>query len=635
MQRIIIGTAGHVDHGKSALVKALTGIDPDRLPEEKVRKMTIDLGFVFFPISNDEEVAIIDVPGHEHFLKTMIAGANSIRMVLFVVAADEGVMPQTLEHLDVLKLLGVQKGIIVITKIDKTEPDFLSMVVEDIKNLVKGGFLENALILKVSSLTNEGIEGLKETIKAICKEIKPLSDTGIFRCPIDRIFSMKGFGTIVAGTVISGRLNKLETIEVLPTQKRTRIRNLQVHNQPAIEVFAGQRAAFNLMDITVPEIYRGCEMSIPGYLKPTKVIDAELSLLPNVRKPLMNRERVRLHKGTSEVMARVIILDKEKIEPGEKGFVQLRLENPIVGERKEYFILRTYSPMRVIGGGRFLEVYPPIIKRYRLKKEKTEYLQKLKDANEEEIVLLTILHTQPPITNERELMQLTNIPINRLTDYVLRLLKEGKISRLKDNSLIHNDYLKDLKDKFLKSAEEFIKANPLKVLINRSELVKISEISHPLLLEKVLKELTLEAKIEMSTNGVQIVGLKAKISPEAQRITSAIENFALKMGFKPLKLNDIFNTLTGETKERIKVLLNYLLKNEKIIELTDGIYIHKERLTQIKAKLIQYLNEKGTIRAVECKNLLGVSRDDARDILDYLFKQGITVRTEGTHRLVN
>ena len=236
MQKIIIGTAGHVDHGKSALVKALTGVDPDRLPEEKRREMTIDLGFVFLPLDSQEEAAIIDVPGHERFLKTMIAGATSIRAVLFVVAADEGIMPQTVEHFDILKLLEIKKGIIVITKIDKVDKEYLEVVEVDIKKLVKDSFLENAPVFRVSSFTNQGIEEFRNALKNLCLKLTPLSYEGIFRCPIDRVFSMKGFGSIVAGTVISGKLKKSETIEILPIEKRSRIRNLQVHNQSVPEV---------------------------------------------------------------------------------------------------------------------------------------------------------------------------------------------------------------------------------------------------------------------------------------------------------------------------------------------------------------------------------------------------------------
>jgi len=632
MQRIIIGTAGHVDHGKSLLAKTLTGVDPDRLPEEKKREMTIDLGFVFFPIGEEEEVAIIDVPGHERFLKTMIAAAHSIRIVLFVVAADEGIMPQTIEHFDILRLMNIEQGVIVITKIDQVSEEYITIVKEDIKKLVKGSFLEKAPIFNVSCITNQGIEELKNTLRTLCSKIRPLSDDGFFRCPIDRIFTMKGFGTVVAGTVISGGLKKSETIEVLPIEKKSRIRNLQVHNQSVSEIFAGQRVAFNLTNIAVSEISRGYELSIPDYLKPTQIIGARLVLLSNARRPLYNNERIRFHKGTGEIMARVTILDKKEIAPGQEGLVQFRLEKPIVGERKERFVIRSYTPIRVIGGGRILELYPN--KRGgRIRKERIDYLQKIEKAEDEEIVRVVFRCFQLPIASEMELMRLTNLPIDHVTTQVQRLLKENTIVKLKDNSMIHHKFIDDLKKKCYVSIEQFITKNPLKVFMSRSELAKVLRISNLLLLEKALEELSKEDKIELNTKGARIAGLAAKISVKAQRISEAIENFVLERKFRPFKLNDIICVLSGQDPMKVRDLLNYFLKNDTIIEILKGTYLHKKMLEQAKSILIKYLNEKGSIRAVEYRNLLGVSRDAARQILDYFFNHRVTIRTKGTHRL--
>ncbi len=632
MQQIIIGTAGHVDHGKSALAKALTNVDPDRLPEEKARQMTIDLGFVFFPLNEEEEVAIIDVPGHERFLKTMIAGATSIRMVLFIVAADEGVMPQTIEHLDVLKLLGIEKGVIVITKIDKVEKEYIEVVKDDIKSLVKDSFLESAPVFTVSSLTNQGVDELKNGLKVLCQKIAPLSDKGIFRCPIDRIFIMKGFGSIVAGTVVSGKLQKSEAVELLPVGKISRIRNLQVHNESVSSVFAGQRAAFNLADITISEIARGYELSIPDYLKPTEVIDARFYLLPNARKSLQANERVRLHKGTGEVIARVIILDKQRIEPGEDGLVRFRLEKAIVGERAERFLLRSYSPMTVIGGGRFLELYP-FQRGRRIKKDQIKYLEKLENIKEDEIVESYTLYAQPPFTQEKELMRLTNLPSASLTTQIQKLVAQKKIIKLRDNSFVHQNILEDLKQKGILSIKEFTNTHPLKVVMNKGELAKILKIFHPPLLEKILEELSISGKIELKADGIKLKGQETKLSSDAQRLSDALQNFAINAGFRPFRFNDIIDAFPQETQGRLKNLFDYLVKNDIFIKLYEDIYLHKKILEQAEGKLIQYLREKGTIRAIEYKDLLGVSRNVARDILDFFFDKGITMRTKGTHRL--
>lgn len=632
MQRIIIGTAGHVDHGKSLLAKSLTGVDPDRLPEEKKREMTIDLGFVFLPINDHEEVAIIDAPGHERFLRTMIAAAHSLRMVLFVVAADEGVMPQTIEHLDVLKLMHIEQGIIVITKIDHVDEEYVPIVEKDIRGLVKGSFLENAPVFPVSGVTKKGIEELRHAILELCSKIEPLSDDGIFRCPIDRIFTMRGFGTVVAGTVISGKLIKSETVEILPIEKQSRIRNLQVHNQPVSEICAGQRVAFNLMDVTVSEIHRGCELAIPDYLKPTQIVNARLYLLPNVPKALCNNERVRFHKGTGEVMARVMTLDKEKIEPGEEGLVQFKLEKPVVGERKERFIIRSYSPMRVIGGGRLIEIYP-YEKGRRFKKERIDYLQKIEKAEDEGIVEIVILHSEHPIASEKELMRLVNLPMNKISTQLQKLLNEHVILKLRDNSIVHRNTIDETKKKCFVTIDQLVKENPLKVYINRGELAKVLRTTNSYFLEEALKELNREGKIDWSTRGVKIAGVDAKISVKAQRISETIENFALEKGFRPFKFNDILCALPKEEERKMKNLLDFLLRRQILVEIRQGVYLHKDMLERAKYKLVQYLKKRETIRAPDYKELLGVSRDVARDILDFFFTTGITVRTKGTHRL--
>jgi selenocysteine-specific elongation factor len=632
VQKIIIGTAGHVDHGKSALAKALTGVDPDRLPEEKTREMTIDLGFVFFPLNEQEEVAIIDVPGHERFLKTMIAGANSIRMVLFVVAADEGIMPQTVEHLDILKLLDIERGIIIITKVDKVEEEYVELVKDDIRKLTKGSFLENAPMFTVSSVTKQGIEELKTALKKRCSEIEPLSDDGIFRCPVDRIFSMKGFGSVVAGTVISGRLKKTENVEVLPVRKVSRIRNLQVHNQSVSEVFAGQRAAFNLADISISDIARGHELSIPDYLKPTTVIDTHLSLLTSLPKPLKQNQRIRLHKGTSEVMTRVRILDKDVIEPGGDGYVQLRFEKSVVGERGEHFIVRSYSPMRVIGGGTFLSLYPVRGRRRSIKK-RIEYLQKLESARHDDLVEVVVLYALQPIASEKELVKLTNLPLSAIDKQVRQLLETKKVIKLKDGAFVHEKTLDDLKKECLVSLEKFITANPLKVTMSRGTLAKTVQISHQPLLDKIFEELSREGKIEIKVEGIKIAGMAVKLSTDTQRLSDEIETFVINQGYRPFRLTDINDAFPKEKQARIKNVFDYLLKNERLVKIDEGTYLHNKILTQAKSKLINHLNEKGSVRAVEYKDILGVSRNVARDILDYFFDQGVTVRTQGTHTL--
>ncbi|OGB65653.1 MAG: selenocysteine-specific translation elongation factor, partial [Caldithrix sp. RBG_13_44_9] len=326
MHHLVIGTAGHIDHGKSLLVKALTGTHPDRLKEEIEREITTDLGFAFL----GDNITFIDVPGHEKFIKNMVAGVSTIDMVLFVIAADDGVMPQTKEHLEILQLLGVKKGLVILTKIDLVEKNWIGLVTEDVKNLVKDTFLEAASIVPVSSVTGEGVEQLKQLILNQIQEIEVRPDKGLFRLWIDRVFTMKGSGTVIAGTVLSGSCKPGDSVELLPQLQKLRVRRVQVHNKSIEMCIVGERAAINLMDIEKTAIDRGNMLAHPGYYKPTFMLNAQLHLLKSCSTPLKNRTRVKFHIGTGEIIARVILLEKEDLLPGQSTIVQFRLESPCV-----------------------------------------------------------------------------------------------------------------------------------------------------------------------------------------------------------------------------------------------------------------------------------------------------------------
>ena len=352
MSHIVIGTAGHIDHGKTALVKALTGTDTDRLPEEKSRGVTIDIGFAFL----GDDITIIDVPGHERFIKNMVTGISSISYVILVIAADDGVMPQTREHLDILNILGVKEGCVVLNKTDLVKPDWLDLVETDIKTLLKGTFLEKAMILRASSVTGDGIEDIKKHLKNIIAVIKDKTDKGYFRLPIDRAFSVKGFGTVVTGTVISGSVKKGDLLDALPGGVEVKVRGIQKHNLDAESAEIGERAALNLSGVNLTEVGRGHHLSERGYLHSTSLLEARIELLQNAPKKLSNRNRVRLHLGTGEVMGRVSILGGKDIEPGESGLVQIFLEKESAVAVGDKFIMRRYSPSLTIGGGIVLQI---------------------------------------------------------------------------------------------------------------------------------------------------------------------------------------------------------------------------------------------------------------------------------------
>ena len=351
MSSLIVGTAGHIDHGKSALVRALTGVDPDRLPEEKRRGITIDLGFADLEL-NDLRLGFVDVPGHERFIKNMLAGAHGIDLLALVIAADEGVMPQTREHFDICRLLGVRNGLIVITKKDLVDEEMLTLVEDEARELVEGSFLEGAPVINVSARTGAGLDELKSRLEELGKRVPARSGDFTMRLPIDRAFSMKGFGSVVTGTLISGKITEGDELELLPQRVSVRVRGLQVHNQAVHEAQAGQRTAVNLAGIDTAQIERGMVLTTAGRLRPTQVIDVSINVLPSASRALRSRARVRFHIGAAEVLGRIRVLDSSsQIAAGESGFAQIRLESAVVALHGDRFILRSYSPAETIAGG--------------------------------------------------------------------------------------------------------------------------------------------------------------------------------------------------------------------------------------------------------------------------------------------
>ncbi|MBI4391738.1 MAG: selenocysteine-specific translation elongation factor, partial [candidate division NC10 bacterium] len=365
MKHIIVGTAGHIDHGKTSLVKALTGIDTDRLKEEKERGISIELGFAHLTLPDGLRLGIVDVPGHERFVKTMLAGVGGIDLVILVIAADEGIMPQTREHLHICRLLQIPRGLVALTKRDLVDADWLELVAEEVRTFLKGTFLEGAPVLPVSATTGEGLDALKAALAALAAEAEPKRVEGIFRLPIDRVFTMKGFGTVITGTLLAGSLKVGDEVVVLPEGLRSRVRRLQVHGETVEQAFAGQRTAVNLPGIEVSAIARGSLLCLPGTLRPSTAMDATLTLLEDAPRPLKNRGRIRFHLGTSELLARAVLLDREELPPGQSAYVHLRLESPGAALPQDRFVIRSYRPAVTVGGGMILDPAPPQRRRKR------------------------------------------------------------------------------------------------------------------------------------------------------------------------------------------------------------------------------------------------------------------------------
>ena len=408
MKQIILGTAGHIDHGKTSLVKAMTGIDTDRLKEEKERGITIELGFAYMDLPNGQRLGIIDVPGHERFIKNMVAGASTIDLVALIIAADEGVMPQTREHLDICTLLGIKKGLVALTKIDLVEEDWLDLVQEDIKEFLKGTFLEGAPILPVSSVTGQGISELTAVLERLSGEVEERSSAGIFRLPVDRVFTMRGFGTVITGTTMSGSLSVGEQVYIYPQEIQAKVRGIQVHNQDTEQVRAGLRTAINLQGIEKATVNRGDVVASPLSLYPTRLLDIQVRLLKSIPRPLKNRSQIRFHSGTNEILGRVILLESEEIKPGESQFCQIRFGEPVALLPGDLAVIRSYSPVQTIGGAEVLNVKPGKHKRFN--PEVIHQLQVLQSGSDSEKVALQVLQSGATGVSRQNLGQVLPLP---------------------------------------------------------------------------------------------------------------------------------------------------------------------------------------------------------------------------------
>lgn len=490
MKNIIIGTAGHIDHGKTTLIKALTGRNTDRWEEEQRRGITIDLGFTWFDLKNGDRVGIIDVPGHEKFINNMVAGVVGMDLVMLVVAADEGIMPQTREHMDILGLLGIKKSILVLNKCDLVDEEWLELVEEEIQEELKGTFLEDAPVVRVSAATGQGLEELTDTIiRVMADEVEEKDTQTIPRLPIDRVFTLSGFGTIITGTLISGTISKEDVLEMYPIGKECKIRSIQVHGQDKDKCYAGQRVAINLSNIKKKEIHRGCVIAPKNSMKNTDLLDVKLSVLPDSMRIVTNHERLHLYTGTSEILCRAVLLDKEEIGPGESGLVQLRLEEEIALKRGDRFVVRFYSPMETIGGGVVLEPNP--VRKKRFDEKAIEELKKKESGSLADVMELHIKQHADTMITMAELAKIMAHSVDELQEYLEELKEEGIVhvfAMKKDVYLWHRDSEYALRQKIQEALEAYHKRYPYRYGMKKAEI-------HNTYLKKV-KPIVFDAYIE-------------------------------------------------------------------------------------------------------------------------------------------
>lgn len=616
VRHTIIGTAGHVDHGKTTLIRALTGVDTDRLKEEKERGMTIDLGFASLRLPGGEVAGIVDVPGHERFLKNMLAGATGVDVALLVVAADEGVMPQTLEHLEILEILEAENGVVALTKSDAVEPEWLEMVESDVRRALDGTFLARAAIIPVSGVTGEGVDALKAELAKLAGSVEGKTPGGPFRLPVDRVFTMTGFGTVVTGTLASGAVRVGDTVRVLPEGIDTRVRGLQVHGGIVEEAVAGSRVAVNLVGVEVSDVGRGSVLVPPGYLAPSARIDALLRVLPGAARPVKSRERARLHIGTSEHIGRVSVIGGTEITPGGEGYIQFVSETPIVAARGDRFVLRSYSPVRTIGGGAVLD--PSAVRHRKSDSGLIATLDARRRGELSDLVEDALLRAPGPVAL-RELAARVGEPEGDVRAAAQRI---GSL-QLAGDRLMHPATFESISSRVTSALESYHAAHSLKAGMPKEELRAASARSIDTKgFAAVLAEIERLGRVESSESVTRFAGWAPSLSSEQKRAADQIEQAYRDAGLNPPSPEG----WDGQ-------VFQYLVDTGAIVKLDEGLFMSRDAVAQAESLLRSALSGGGGITVSAFRDLTGSSRKFVVPLLEYFDAKRVT-RRAGDERIL-
>ena len=630
MKNIIVGTAGHIDHGKTTLIKALTGRNTDRWEEEQRRGITIDLGFTYFDLKNGDRVGIIDVPGHEKFINNMVAGVVGMDLVLLVVAADEGSMPQTREHMDILGLLGIKKSILVINKCDLVDEEWLELVEEEIQEELEGTFLEGAPVVKVSAATGQGLDELTDTIQQLMSDEVVAKDTQtIPRLPIDRAFTLSGFGTIITGTLISGTITREDVLEMYPIGKECKIRNIQVHGQNQDKCYAGQRVAINLSNVKKKEIRRGCVLAPKNSMKNTDLLDVKLKVLEDSMRILTNHERLHLYTGTSEILCRAVLLDKEQIGPGEEGLVQLRLEEEIAVKRGDRFVVRFYSPMETIGGGIVLEPNP--VRKKRFDAQAIEELKKKESGSLGDVMELQIKEHGDTMITLAELAKVMAHSVDELKEYLEELEESGTIfvfPMKKDTYLWHRDSEFAVRQKIEETLQKYHSEHPYRYGMKKAEI-------HNTFLKKI-KPNIFDAYIERMT-GENVYGRREEylslpgyeVPKDAMYLQTEklIEDTFEKAGYDLVRFSEIdFGKIPRQTAEDVVLMM---IDEGRVLRINEEMFTMKHLMDEAKEKIQNHLKEENLITIAQVRDMFSTSRKSAKPILEYMDSIKVTKKTGG------
>jgi selenocysteine-specific elongation factor len=634
MKHVIIGTAGHIDHGKTTLVKALTGRETDTLKEEKDRGISINLGFTFFDLPSGKRAGIIDVPGHEKFIKNALAGVSSIDVVLLVIAADEGIMPQTKEHFEILQLLNIKKGIIVLTKADMVDKDWLELMEEEVREYFKGTFLQASPIHAVSSKTGEGIAELVNAIDSATDEVEAKDTEGHFRLTVDRVFSVSGFGTVVTGTIISGRISEGEAVQLYPSKVVSKVRGIQVHESSVKFAEAGQRCAINLANVKVEDVKRGDIISKEAVMEPSMIVNCSLNYLSSCDKPLENRQRVKLYHGTSELLCRVVLLEKEELQPGERAYVQLRLEEPLTAQRNDRFVIRNYSPMYTIGGGIIIE--PVTAKAKRFNKDYVEELKIKESGSAESILEKTVEKLSSEYPDAQVILKALGKNDEKLEEALEALVSDKiliKLTSLDKPIYIHKKFIKTKALDIEKLLQRFHSDNPLKAGISKEEFK--NKIFGKNIKQKTYDEL-LQHLIErniISLHGsfISLYDFEIKYTKEQLRTKNKILSSFEEAKYAPPKYEELAE---GEKdKKAFKMVFDSLLDMGELMKAADECIFLGRYYEEAKENVVKFIQENGSISAAQARDIWSTSRKFAVALLENFDSIKLTRRVEDTRVL--
>ena len=573
MREIILGTAGHVDHGKTSLIRALTGIDTDRLKEEKERGITIELGFAYLDLPCGHRLGIVDVPGHENFVKNMVAGAAGMDLVAFIIAADEGIMPQTREHFEICRLLGIQRGLIVITKIDMVEEEWLELVTDDIRTFFAGSFLESAPLITVSSTQGQGIEEVRTTLDSLVAASDFSEAHGPFRLPVDRVFSMKGFGTVITGTAISGRIKTGDDIMFYPSRKTGKIRGIQVHGKDTLEVEAGHRTAINIQGLEKEAITRGEMAASVDCLQPSYLLDAHFFHLESAKKNLKNRTRVRVHIGTAEIMGRIVLLDHQELEPGAESDVQVLLEEQVSCWPGDKYVVRSYSPVYTIGGGMVLNGSPR--KRKRFRAENREIFRIYRENIPENLALLHIGESgYNGLTLDRLAvkMGIFGKPLKKIVERPISSRKIILIEQEKQRMIAASVYEK-LWKKVRTILAAYHKENPLKTGLPKEELrSRLYRGLDQRLFQFLLNDLQKKGEIDQDQALVRLAGHKVSLKEDEKKLRRELETFYQEADLAPPTIKEVMAKFSSYKQGLVKEVLAIMIRDNALVKVTEELY---------------------------------------------------------------